>query len=583
MSETIYGIDLGTTNSVIARLEQGKTEIIPIENSNLVPSVVSFQEDEILVGQRARNRAMLSPEVTVQSAKREMGSGHIYHLQNLECSPEEVSSHILKYLATEAGRSMGTEIKRVVITVPAYFSDAQRRDTVKAGQLAGLHVERIINEPTAAALFYDQLNMIQSRENGEENLLVYDLGGGTFDVSVLRVGEITEVLASTGNVHLGGDDFDQKIMDWCLEHIKTEHHQDLHYHPPALARIKDAAEKAKIELSTKTHAFIEESFLPNPSEQTLHLNLELDRIDFENMISEYLQATRKEVQKGIQEAGLDYKDIDRVIPVGGCTRIPAVISLLEDLFGSARMPTIDPDLCVARGAAIQGGIILGSHVDQILVDITAHTLSTEALVGMTNFKKECVPIIPRNTQIPVVRAKEFFTIAPSQEKILVNVYQGESFEPEENTLIGSMDLALAPSPDNSPIIIEFSYDLNGIIRVKAEQKGYSRKREVDLDVSLKNQIQVDLDTEEENEPEDLPETNEDTTQSEVQITNYILHKARQKESDLPEGTEKEYLQTLIQDYAQALGSDDEDWVDRAEDSLVDYLDELDSDAPEDND
>lgn len=581
MSETIYGIDLGTTNSVIARLEQGRTEIIPIENSNLVPSVVSFQEDEILVGQRARNRAILSPEVTVQSAKREMGSGHIYHLQNRDCSPEEVSSHILKYLATEAGRFLGTEIKRVVITVPAYFSDAQRRDTVKAGQLAGLNVERIINEPTAAALFYDQLNMIQSREKGEENLLVYDLGGGTFDVSVLRVGEITEVLASTGNVHLGGDDFDQKIMDWCLEHIKTEHHQDLRDYPPALARIKDAAEKAKIELSTKAHALIEESFLPNPSEQTLHLSLELDRIDFENMISEYLQATKKEVKKGIQEAGLEYKDIDRVIPVGGCTRIPAVISLLEEIFGSARMPTIDPDLCVARGAAIQGGIILGSHVDQILVDVTAHTLSTEALVDMTSFKKECVPIIPRNTQIPVVRAKEFLTIAPDQEQILVNVYQGESLEPEKNTLIGSMDLALAPSPVNSPIIIEFSYDLNGIIHVKAEQKGYSRKREVDLDATLKDQIHVDLDIEAEDEPEDLFETNEDTSQSESQITNYILHKARQQEADLPEGTEKEHLQTLIQDYARALQSDDEDWVDRAEDLLVDYLDELDSD--EDND
>ncbi|MFP4588085.1 MAG: Hsp70 family protein [Desulfohalobiaceae bacterium] len=581
--KTIYGIDLGTTNSCISWLNQGIPEVISIQDSPLVPSVVSFEQQEVIVGQRAVNRAVLHPELTVSSVKRVMGMDQSFDIQGSIYTPEDISSYILSYLKSQAEEIQGQEVKDVVITVPAYFSDAQRRATQKAGQLAGLNVERIINEPTSAALFYTQVLSSQVIDNTEKHVLVYDLGGGTFDVSVLRMGELTEVLASTGNTRLGGDDFDQALMERCLEEIMSTHGLDLRSYRPALARLRPAAEQAKIELSSQPFAIIEETLIPNPENKQVDLQLEISRPDFTEMIQPYLQTTREEMHRALSESGLQAREIDHVLLVGGSTRIPAVVSLLEEEFGSSRMPIVDPDLCVAKGAAIQGGIITGSHIHQVLVDVTSHTLSTGALVSPYDPRLECVPIISRNTQIPITRSEVFYTVAPNQEMIRATVYQGESREPEENTLIGTLDLSLAPSPGGSPIVIEYSYDLNGIIRVKVEQKGYSRKREVDLDSSKQNQqfLELDMHGDWDDLDQDLEEDEQelqDNREQDKQVTNYILHKARGILDTCQDQGQKNTLKSLIQAYETALREEDEDAVDEAEEVLVDYLDELEGKA-----
>jgi len=573
----IFGIDLGTTNSCIAWLNNGKPEVISIGEDPIVPSVVSFHGDEIIVGHRARNRALLHSEDTVSSVKRIVGLQDAIPLRDRTCSPEEVSAHILGYMKAQAEEACQTEVQRAVITVPAYFSDAQRRATQKAGELAGLRVERIVNEPTAAALFYEYLGL-EDLSDRERNILVYDLGGGTFDVSVLRMGEITEVLASRGNTRLGGDDFDQAVVDRCLERIREEHGRDLRGHKPALARLKHAAEVAKITLSSHPFAQIREPMLPVSDTESIDFEMELSREELEADVHSYLETTRHEVHQALKEAGLKPGDIHSVLPVGGSTRIPAVAQLLEEEFGSSKLPAVDPDLSVAKGAAIQGAIIDGSRVNQILIDVTSHSLSTAALVDASKRLFECIPIIPRNTQIPVTRSEVFYTVSDYQKRVEISVYQGESPEPEENDLIGTIDLALTPAPVNCPITIEYSYDLNGIIRVKAEQKGYSRKREVDLDSSLRNQSFVSLDLEE--DEEDLLEEDAASGFSDPEagqqsrVTNYILQKARSLLERLEAREEQSELQGLIRDYEQALLGKDEEAVDEAEESLVEYLETL---------
>ncbi len=574
---TLFGIDLGTTNSCISRLNQGVPEVLTLDGSPLVPSVVSFEPEETIVGSRARNRAILHPETTVSSVKRVIGSDHTYVIRDQRFTPAEISSFILSHLKTQAQEVTEEEVKNVVITVPAYFSDAQRRATQKAGELAGLKVERIINEPTAAALFYIHTLLSQGPEQKERNVLVYDLGGGTFDVSILRMGELTEVLASSGNTELGGDDFDQVLLDLCMEEIMSTHGRDLRTHTPAKARLKSSAEQAKMTLSAHPYATIEESLIPNTDGKPLNLSLEISRDTFEQMIEPYLQTTQNEVKNALSEAGLSAQSIDHVLLVGGSTRIPAVIDLMENQFGDSRMPVVDPDLSVAKGAAIQGGIITGSHVHQVLIDVTSHTLSTSALSDRWEMRLECVPIIDRNTQIPVTRSEMFYTIVTNQRQVRVDVFQGESIRPDENTLIGSLDLALSPAPEGSPIVIEYSYDVNGIIHVKVEQKGYSRKREVDLDSSKQDQkfLHLDLQYTEDKEVWDDFE-DEDAQDDSKEVTNYILHKARNTLETIKNPAQRNTLQTLIAAYEQALLGEDEDTVDEAEENLVDYLDELDN-------
>ncbi len=577
---SIFGIDLGTTNSCISLLRDGKPEVILVDGSPIVPSVVSFEGDSVIVGQRARNRALLYPEQTIASVKRRMGDPDPVEIAGKSYSPEQISAHILTYLKEQAESRLSEEVKNVVITVPAYFSDAQRRATRAAGELAGLKVERIINEPSAAALFYNHLQLDEPAGNGEQLALVYDLGGGTFDVSVLRIGEITEVLASTGNTRLGGDDFDQKILEFCVDHIKTKHHLDPRPHRPAMARLLAAAEQAKIGLSSAPYVRIEEALLSVGGDKTIDISLELSRDRFEDMIQDYLDATRDEVNKALGEANLRAADIHQVLLVGGCTRIPGVIRLMDEMFGPSRKPPVDPDLCVAKGAAIQGGIITGQSCEHVFIDVTAHSLGTAALTGEFDRQLRVVPIIPRNTQVPVRRSELFYTVAPEQDAVNVTVYQGESQEPDECELIGKIGLRLVPAPANSPILIEYAYDLDGIIHVRVEQKGYSKMKEANLDSRrrgqqfgdvLEDEI-IDLDLDDQNDDGDEP----DDAETSPQLLNYILQKARNALEQLRNdgNTEAGDLLKLITAYERALEDEDDDAVEEAEERLLDFLDEL---------
>ncbi len=580
---SIFGIDLGTTNSCISLLQDGTPTVIPVDGSPIVPSVVSFDGDAVIVGQRAWNRALLYPEQTVASVKRRMGEPDPVEIAGRSLSPEQISAHILTYLKEQAESQLGEEVKNVVITVPAYFSDAQRRATRAAGVLAGLNVERIINEPSAAALFYNHLQLDEPAGNGEQLALVYDLGGGTFDVSILRIGEITEVLASTGNTRLGGDDFDQKVMEFCVDHIKTRHHLDPRPHRPAMARLLAAAERAKIGLSSAPFVQIEEALLPVGGDTTIDISLELSRERFEDMILDYLDATRDEVNKALGEANLTAADIQQVLLVGGCTRIPAVIRLMDEMFGPSRKPPVDPDLCVAKGAAIQGGIITGQSCEHVFIDVTAHSLGTAALAGEFERRLQVVPIIPRNTQVPVKRSELFYTVSPEQDGVNVTVYQGESQEPDECELIGKIGLRLVPAPAHSPILIEYAYDLDGIIHVRVEQKGYSKMKEANLDSRRRGQqfgdvldddiIDMDLDDLDDNgdEPDDA--------ETSPQLLNYILQKARNALEELQNSgnAAADDLRKLIATYEHALGEEDDDAVEEAEERLLDFLDELKAD------
>ncbi len=577
---SIFGIDLGTTNSCISLLREGKPEVIPVDGSPIVPSVVSFDGDSVIVGQRARNRALLYPEQTIASIKRRMGESDPVEIAGQSYSPEQISAHILTYLKEQAESRLGEAVQNVVITVPAYFSDVQRRATRAAGELAGLKVERIINEPSAAALFYNHLQLKEPAGNGEQLALVYDLGGGTFDVSVLRIGEITEVLASTGNTRLGGDDFDQKILEFCVDHIKTRHHLDPRPHRPAMARLLAAAERAKIGLSSAPYVRIEEALLPVGDDKTINISLELSRERFEDMIQDYLDATRDEVSKALGEANLAAADIHQVLLVGGCTRIPAVIRLMDEMFGPSRKPPVDPDLCVAKGAAIQGGIITGQSCEHVFIDVTAHSLGTAALSGEFDRRLQVIPIIPRNTKVPVRRSELFYTIAPEQDGVEVTVYQGESPEPEECELIGKIGLRLMPAPAHCPILIEYAYDLDGIIHVRVEQKGYSKMKEANLDSRRRGQQfgdvledeVIDLDLDDLDDDGDEP----DDAETSPQLLNYILQKARNALEEMQNSgnSAADELRKLIATYEQALGEEDDDAVEEAEERLLDFLDEL---------
>ncbi|MDR1050830.1 MAG: Hsp70 family protein [Deltaproteobacteria bacterium] len=484
MSDIIFGIDLGTTNSCISFLDeknQNRPRVIPVDGNGIVPSVVSLDGEEFLVGRRAYNRAIAYPDQSVRSVKRLMGSNLPVTMNSRIFRPEEVSAKILGYLMEETKRLEGLEVERAVITVPAYFSDSQRRATIEAGQLAGLDVVRIIHEPTAASLFYDMVKVSGNEDDGRKwsNALVYDLGGGTFDVSVLRMGDIIEVVSSTGDTKLGGDDFDQLLVVRLLENIKKNHDVDLSNHPPAMARLRNAAEKAKIALSEKASYLVEETYIPVPKgDRTVDVSMEFLRTEVEKMSERLINKTLEFVSIALKEASLTPSSIDRVILVGGMTRMPIVTQALTQIFGQSQLPAVDPDLSVANGAAIQGGIITGVGTEQILVDVTSHTLSVEA---MCYDSLKCVPIIPRNTSIPATRSRIFYTSMPGQQVAKIRIFQGEGEDPEDNNVIGVKNLSLSASPQGTEILVEYSYDKNGVVHVVAEQRGYSRKMELKID------------------------------------------------------------------------------------------------------
>jgi molecular chaperone DnaK len=568
MSEVICGIDLGTTNSCLALLRDGRPEPVIIEEgSAIVPSIVSLDDStgQIIVGRQALNRFAAFPHHTVRSIKRLMGKETSVKLGDRSYTPEEISSFILSYLVTAGAAVIGGEIRRVVITVPAYFNEAQRRATIKAGELAGLEVVRIINEPTAASLLYENCEDEGYDSEAESPcILVYDLGGGTFDVSILEVkGEIKEVLASCGNSALGGDDFDERLIAFFLRHIREQYGHDfsddldraLH------SRLKGIAEQTKITLSDVPYARISEVAVTVVNGEPVNLDLELSRREYEEMIADLVDQTMEKVEEALKEAHLGSDEIARIILVGGSTRTPLVQERLEQLFERTVSYSVDPDLCVALGASVQHGLITGESVGHILIDVTAHSLgmkTNDALNPETGDADYFSRIIRRNTAIPVRKAEVYHTIRDNQELVKVEVFQGESDSCRENSLIGAFPYPLKPSPSGSSVVAEFAYDKEGLIHITLEQKGYDNRKEVTLDIRT-NQV-----------------TERDEAAAEGKITNYMVSKGRKlaQQSAAPEKMRDE-LSARLDEYVAALESDaDEETIDSLEERLLELMDEI---------
>lgn len=468
----IIGIDLGTTNSAVAVLEGGEAKIIPNpEGNRTTPSVVAFKNDEIQVGEVAKRQAVTNPN-TISSIKRHMGDNHKETMGGKDYTPQEISAMILQYLKGFAEDYLGEKVEKAVITVPAYFNDAQRQATKDAGRIAGLEVERIVNEPTAAALAYGL-----DKTDKEEKVLVFDLGGGTFDVSILELGDgVFDVLSTSGDNHLGGDDFDQKIIDHLVAEFKKEHGIDLSKDKMALQRLKDAAEKAKKDLSGVTTTQISLPFITAGAEGPLHLELTLTRAKFDELTHDLVERTKQPVRQALKDAGLSQADIDEVILVGGSTRIPAVVEAVRKETGKEPNKSVNPDEVVAMGAAIQGGVISGDVKDIVLLDVTPLSLGIETMGGV--FTK----LIDRNTTIPTSKSQVFSTAADNQPAVDVHVLQGERQMAADNKTLGRFQLTdIPPAPRGIPQIeVTFDIDKNGIVNVSAKDLGTQKEQTITI-------------------------------------------------------------------------------------------------------
>ncbi len=469
----IIGIDLGTTNSCVAIMEGGSASIITnAEGARTTPSVVNIKDNgEIIVGEIAKRQAITNPTSTVLSIKTHMGSDYKVHINGKDYTPQEISAMILKKLKKDAEAYLGEEVKEAVITVPAYFTDAQRQATKDAGAIAGLEVKRIINEPTAAALAYGL------DKNKDEKVLVFDLGGGTFDVSILEIADgVIEVLATAGNNHLGGDDFDAKIIDWLVTEFKKEQGIDLSNDKMAYQRLKDAAEKAKKELSTMMEAQISLPFITMDATGPKHLEMKLTRAKFNDLTKDLVEATQGPTRTALSDAGLTPADIDEVLLVGGSTRMLSVQEWVESYFGKKPNKGINPDEVVAAGAAIQGGVLMGDVKDVLLLDVTPLSLGIETLGGV------CTRIIEKNTTIPVKKSQVFSTAVDNQPAVTINVLQGERAKAADNHKLGEFNLEGIPAaPRGIPQIeVTFDIDANGIVHVSAKDLGTGKENTVTI-------------------------------------------------------------------------------------------------------
>lgn len=553
--EFVVGIDLGTTNSVIAWMKpDGSIEVIPnAEGSRLTPSIVAFTKTgEILVGEPAKRQMILNAERTIKSIKRKMGTDYKVRIDDKEYTPQQISAFILMKMKKDAEQYLGGRIRKAVITCPAYFNDAQRQATKEAGQIAGFEVLRIINEPTAAALAYGL------DKKKEQKVLVYDLGGGTFDVSILEISEgVIQVIATSGNNHLGGDDFDQRIIDWLAEEFKKQHGIDLREDKQALQRLRDAAEKAKIELSTKLETDISLPYIAATSSGPLHLEAKLTRSLYESLVKDLVEMTRGPIERALNDAKLSPRDIDEIILVGGMTRTPMVQRFIYEIFGKEPNKSVNPDEAVAIGAAIQAAILAGSARDKdiVLVDVTPLTLGIEVKGGLME------PIIPRNTTIPVRKSKIFTTAEDYQTEVEIRVYQGERAMARDNIFLGSFRLVdIPPAPRGVPQIeVTFDIDSDGIVHVSA--KDLATNKEQSMVVTGRHKLREDeirkmIEEAQKYEEQDKRKREEVELKNRADDLAYHVNKTLREHGDkLPQDL-KDRLENLVRDLRDAINRDD---------------------------